>query len=170
MRFLTQQECATWCEARGYPLSAPVNGKRDLALDTQSASHDLPYQGDCGKRVYIAKQVVSRAVASGPALLWVSDWAVWPTSQHLPLFSRFREALGERRPLSEAPGHLVGPDDEDDAVSVLAMALLFAWNCAVLTDSLGPTYFCSHDERSAAFVPPGQSAEEFVRVYSEWCR
>jgi len=53
----------------------------------------------------------------------------------MPLFTRFREALSERRPLIEAAGHLVTPAETDDAVSIIATALLFIWDCYGISSS-----------------------------------
>jgi hypothetical protein len=78
-------------------------------------------------------------------LLWVDDWAVWPSVQHMPLFSRFRQAFGETRPLIEAPGHLVLPNEADDAISIITMPLLFLWDCHVLTASGREAVYVSHD-------------------------
>jgi hypothetical protein len=53
----------------------------------------------------------------------------------MPLFTKFREALGEQRPLIEAPGHLVTPAEAGDAISIITVALLFIWNCHALSAS-----------------------------------
>ena len=63
----------------------------------------------------------------------------------MPLFTRFREAFGEKRPLIEAPGHLLTPEEADDAISIISVSLLFMWNCHVLSES-GHAVFTSHDE------------------------
>ena len=59
---------------------------------------------------------------------------------------RFRQALGESRPLIDAPAHLVTPEEADDAVSILVVSLQFVWNCHILTSSGRDTIFVSHDE------------------------
>jgi hypothetical protein len=64
----------------------------------------------------------------------------------MPLFSRFRQAFGEYRPLIEAPGHLVTPDEIEDGFSILTVSVLFAWDCHVLTASGRDVVFVSHDE------------------------
>jgi hypothetical protein len=64
----------------------------------------------------------------------------------MPLFTRFREAFGERRPLIETPGHLLNPDETDDALSIMSVSLLFLWNCHVLSGSGRDAVFTSHDE------------------------
>ena len=164
MKFLTSGECAGWCRVRDYPIRVEGNGYQRLDLDAGFSSVELPYPVDCGKKVFTAKQIVDWALEQGEVLFWIEAWDVWPSSQHLPLFTRFREALGERRRMDEAPGHLVDRTDRDDAVSVLASALLFIWDCHVLRADGGPVFHCSHDEWNDVFVPAGQSTDEIVRV------
>ena len=64
----------------------------------------------------------------------------------MPLFTRFREAFGEHRPLIEAPGHLVTPSETDDAVSIISTALLFMWDCYGISSSGRNAFYFSHDE------------------------
>jgi hypothetical protein len=64
----------------------------------------------------------------------------------MPLLTRFREAFGEKRPLIEAPAHLLTPDEAEDSVSIIAVALLFIWDCHILTASGRDAVFVSHDE------------------------
>ena len=168
MRFLTFEECAKWCEARGYPLTSPNDKFRVPDVEEQYSQIELPYPLECGKRVYVASRVIDRSLKYGHVLLWISDWAVWPSSQHMPLFTRFRESLGEMRPLIEAPGHLLDSAEREDGVSVLATALLFSWDCYVLRADGGPFFYCSHDEWNSVFAPPGHSPEEFALEFSDW--
>ena len=70
--------------------------------------------------------------------------AIKPTCGRL--FARFREAFGERRPLIEAPGHLLAPNEADDAISIIAVSLLFFWDCHMLSVSGRSAAFISHDE------------------------
>jgi len=64
----------------------------------------------------------------------------------MPLFTRYRSSFGEERPLIDVPGHLLEPHDDEEAVSILAMSLLFFWDCYVLPISKRGTFFTSHDE------------------------
>ena len=76
----------------------------------------------------------------------LDEWYVWPSSAHLPLWSRFREALGETRSLIDAPGHLVSNSDSEDGISIIALALLFVWDCYGISASGEDAFFISHDE------------------------
>lgn len=58
---------------------------------------------DSGRKVWLARFLYGLAEPSPEVLIWIGDWAVWPSGQHMPLFSRFRQAFGENRPLLEAP-------------------------------------------------------------------
>jgi hypothetical protein len=39
-------------------------------------------------------------------MLWVTDWSVWPSFEHMPLATFVRRGLGESRSMQEAPGFL----------------------------------------------------------------
>jgi hypothetical protein len=149
MRFLTYGESAEWCSRRGYPTR-----KREGIIvgpepyievpDFQCVEFALPR--DSGRKVWLARFLYGLLDPSPELLIWLGDWAVWPSSQHMPLFSRFRQAFREHRPLIEAPGHLVAPDEIEDGVSILTMSVLFLWDCHLLTASGRDVVFVSHDE------------------------
>ncbi|EDY22307.1 hypothetical protein CfE428DRAFT_0432 [Chthoniobacter flavus Ellin428] len=101
---------------------------------------------DSGKKVNLAKRLVSFVASESETLILVDDWAVWPSSQHLPLFTRFRESLGERRPLTEAPAHIITGTDRDDAISIVATSLLFIWDCYGISATGRDAFYISHDE------------------------
>ena len=145
MRFLTPTEWQRWCTDRKIPLRDVGWIRPDIR-----AKHlhivDLKYPGDSGAKVSFARYLFSLVATEEETLLLVDDWAVWPSSQHMPLFTRFREALGECRPLIEAPGHLVMPSDADDAVSIVSTALLFIWDCYGISSSGRDAFYFSHEE------------------------
>ena len=149
MRFLTYAESAQWCSERGFPTSQ--NPGYIVGPDPDLSSpefHFVDFQlpRNSGKKVFLARSFYALVDASPELLLWLGDWAVWPSGQHMPLFTRFREAFGETRPLIEAPAHLVTPDEAEDAVSIIAVAMLFLWDCHVLTASGRDAIHVSHDE------------------------
>jgi hypothetical protein len=126
MKCLTYQQCFDWCQAHGYPVTGAGKFGRPAPMVQEKFRYvPLVYPKDSGRKVELSLSIIEAAPKSTELLLWVSDWAVWHGYHHMPLFSRFREAFGERRPLIEAPGHLIAKEDLDDAVSVLATSLLF---------------------------------------------
>jgi hypothetical protein len=152
MRFLTPQQWQDWCVERGVPLQNC--GWIRPALDVgvfHSAKYPVPT--DSGGKICLARQLVKFVASDRETLLLLDDWAVWPSSQHLPLFTRFREAVGENRSLIEAPGQLVDAAETDDAVSIVAMSLLFFWDCYGISATGGEAFYISHDEHYRLFGP-----------------
>ena len=149
MRFLTYSESANWCGLHGYPTRKRegyiVPPEPDIATDEfDRVEFALPK--DSGRKVWLARLLYGATDQSPEVMMWLGDWAVWPSCQHMPLFTRFREAFGEHRPLIEAPGHLVVPDEVEDGISILTTSLLFFWDCHLLTASGRDVLFVSHDE------------------------
>ncbi len=149
MRFLTYAESAGWCSRHRYPTCQHeghiVGPAPDIkAPEFECVAFTLPR--DAGRRISLARSLYGLLDPSPELLIWLGDWAVWPSGQHMPLFSRFRQAFGEHRPLIEAPAHLVTPDEMEDGISILTISLLFIWDCHLLTASGRDVVFVSHDE------------------------
>ena len=145
MRFLTPAEWQTWCTERRIPLLEAGWIRPDISADHFYIA-DVPYNADSGAKVSMARFLFSLVPPEPQTLILVDDWAVWPSSQHMPLFTRFRQALGESRPLIESPAHLVSASDSDDAVSIIATSLLFIWDCYGISSSGRNAFYISHDE------------------------
>lgn len=145
MEFLTPSEWQGWCAARELPLRESGWLRPDLTGE-QYHVVDIPIDLEAGKRVYLAYELYSLVAPSPQTLLLLDDWAVWSEMHRMPLFTRFRESLGEKRPLIEAPGHLVDEADRDDAISIITTALLFSWDCYGIADGGGHGFYFSHDD------------------------
>ena len=145
MRFLTPTEWQAWCTQREIPLREAGWLRPDISADHFHVV-DVPYDGDSGAKVSMARFLFSLVAPDPETLILVDDWAVWPSSQHMPLFTRFRQAVGESRPLIESPGHIVTATDSDDAVSIVATSLLFIWDCSGISSSGRDAFYISHDE------------------------
>lgn len=170
MRCLTYSECAEWCSRRDFPtrqIEGYVAGP-DPDL-TSPPFHFVKFAlpTDSGQKVAFGRFLYA-LVDPGPELLfWLGDWSVWPSSQHMPLFTRFRQAHGESRALIDAPGNLLTPDEADDAVSILVVSLQFVWNCHILTSSGRDAVFVSHDEFGWFASREGSLAESVRRKIEE---
>ena len=150
MRCLTYAESAEWCARSGYPTRKRegyiVGPEPDIQNAPEFHRVDFALPTDAGKKVWLARLLYETADSAPEVLIWLADWAVWPSCQHMPLFMRFREAFGEHRPLIEAPSHLVSVDEIEDGMSILIVSMLFYWDCHVLTASRRDAVFVSHDE------------------------
>jgi hypothetical protein len=81
-----------------------------------------------------------------PALLWISEWGIWESSENLHLYYRLRQSYADQRLLSEAPGHLFLGHETPDLASFLQLSMLNGWGGYMLTDANYVNAFFSHDE------------------------
>lgn len=154
MKALTSGECAAWCHQHSYPVGNPdQSGRQAPELGESFKEFRLSYPQDSGQKTALARDVITK-LGGGQLLIWVTTWGVWPSSEHMPLFSRLRQGLSENRPLIETPGHLFDSDETDDAVSVLTVALVFYWDCYVFGTACDIAFVSSHDEWTSVFVDP----------------
>jgi hypothetical protein len=169
VRFLSHNESAAWCRKHVYPVNeGNCYGHALPQVRDNFDLLELLYPDDSGKKIALARHVMRWFQHRGELLLWIDEWGVWPSCEHMPLFVRYRQAFGEARPLIEAPGHLVEEDEFDDGLSVLAVAVLFIWDCHVLSAQRGPVFFCSHDEWTGFFIPRGYDTERISQYFSDW--
>ena len=144
MRFLRQVECAEWCQKRRLPLPAELSRKKS---SNRFATEEFSIPNDAGRRVSLCRLLWSVATGPAPAtrLVWIDEFGVWPSGEHMPLFHRLRASLGETRNLFDVPGHLCEEGDEDDGLSVLSVSALFLWDCYVYSEN-EVIVALSHDE------------------------
>jgi hypothetical protein len=169
MRCLTYSESVTWCQKHNYPVKKTDKyGKPTPHLNDLFSLIQLDYPIDSGRKIALARQVIDLDNRKHQLLIWIKEWGVWPSSEHMPLFSRFRQSFGEMRPLIEAPSHLIEVGEIDEAISLLSIALLFFWDCYVFPAHEGPVFFCSHDEWVGFFVPRGYAPTTIYNTFSDW--
>jgi hypothetical protein len=164
MRFLSNEECAEWCRQHGYRIISSSPGPFAPALE-QPSFHRIEYQlpTDSGEKVALARSLLLRFVDSPEILVWNRNWDVWPSSGHVPLVDRLRRALGESRPLHEAPGFLATNVEHPDTLSFLIISLQFFWDCWLLSSDGSQAAFCSHDE-FFAFMNRSESVVESFKI------
>lgn len=135
MKFLTYDECAAWCSDHGFLADAHEQSIAKPQLDELPGSFDLTkftIPTDSGRKVAFSRLLHSLFDPSNDLLIWLDSWSVWPSCMHMPLFTRFRQALGEDRPLIDIPGHVVAHGESDDAISLITIAMQFIWDCHIL--------------------------------------
>ena len=143
MRFLSPDQCKAWVLTHHPRLNVPD----DRGLEWPGA-HCIRFTtpADAGKRVALARLLWHAMSHRSEAMLWVTEWGVWGSSEHMPLNVFLRKAFGENRTLKEAPGHLFVPDEADAALSFLVVAILFLWDAYLLSAGGELAIFISHDE------------------------
>ncbi len=145
MQFFTEDDCRSWAERRGFPL-----GERPFSVLADQPPFSVRMfriPADAGKRVALARSLWDDVGRGRPeTLVWMTDWSVWPSGEHMPLVVSLRRGFGEARDLGKAPGMLARLGEDDDALSMLVVAILFLWDCWLLAVDGSIAVSLSHDE------------------------
>lgn len=143
MRLYTNHECEQWMRDRERKKPDELAGfHREHILQPRE-----PY------RVYGLAQVVATSITyRQPALLWITAWGLWPSSENWHLYYKLRESYGDRRLLDEAPGHLFLEHEAEDLASFLQLAMLSGWDAYLLTHADYVNAFLSHNEYIELFA------------------
>lgn len=132
MHALTREEAEQWCGAHGIALDARRLPRPSFA-EIQGLDFAIP--ADAGRRIALLHQLFGSFPPEQEVLVWFDDWGVWPSGERKHMFERFRDSYGEHRWLSEAPAYVFAPAEREDAISFAGFAILFLWDCHVLTDA-----------------------------------
>jgi hypothetical protein len=139
MKILSSAETGRWCEQNGIPWEAGRPQRPELPTRFK-----IPE--DAQKRVHLVSARMRPFIDASVFLVSFDDWAVWPSGQRMHVFERFRLSYGETRPLIQSPGHVFEGSEIEDAISFVTLAVLFLWDCYVVTPGCGKFLFFSHDE------------------------
>jgi hypothetical protein len=137
LRFYTQEECEDW-----------LRGQERLKPDAAPGAHKerVRYPAEHYRIFYVAHWIAKSLPYRMPALLWITEWGVWPSSENHHLYYRLRQSYSDHRLLQEAPGHLFLEHETEDLASFLQIAMLNGWGGYVLTQADYVNAFFSHDE------------------------
>ena len=137
MRFYTKNECEDWL--RGLERAKP-----DCIPEIHRAH--VHYPTSPGRILYLAHWVAGSLMYRDPALVWITEWGIWGSSENWHLYYKLRHSYGDLRLLHEAPGHLFLGHESEDLASFLQLAMLNGWGGYVLTQANYVNAFFSHDE------------------------
>jgi hypothetical protein len=137
LRFYTEQECEEWLSnrKRQKPDAAPNLGRKRIDYPRE------PYRFYSYAHWIAISQMYRR-----PALLWITEWGIWPSSENWHLYYKLRQSHGDQRLLHEAPGHLFLEYEAEDLSSFLQVSMSNGWGGYVLTEANYVNAFFSHDE------------------------
>jgi hypothetical protein len=136
MRLYSKEECEDWLKGR----------ERQLPDKVGAVVHRLGYPTEPHRVFGIAHWIASNLCYREPALLWISEWGIWPSTENWHLYYRLRQSYGDHRLLHEAPGHLFMNYELEDLATMLEVAMLNGWGGYVLTQANYVNVFFSHDE------------------------
>lgn len=145
MRFYTKDECEQWLRDRNRVRPDQTEGTAVERVDYPPGPH---------KFFYFAHWMATSLTHRMPALLWITEWGIWPSSENWHVYYKLRQSYGDTRLLHEAPGHLFLEYEAEDLTSFLQIAMLNGWGGYVLTHADYVNAFFSHDEYIEFYAKP----------------
>ena len=155
MRFYTSEKCERWLADRG-------RSKPDQIAQRTAERFAYPKEPHAvfAMANWMAKSVTYRQ----PALLWITEWGIWPSSENWHLYYKLRQTYGDFELLHESPGHLFLEHESEDLVSFTQLAMLNGWGGYVLTHADYVNAFFSHDEFIDFYAAQPENLDD-VRQY-----
>ena len=140
MIVLPNEQTAAWC--RQHQISLNEYGLPEKS----NCDSEFTIPVDAQHRVLLVSQTMQPFANESVFLVWFNDWSVWPSGQRMHVFDRFRMSYGETRWLIHSPGHVFDQSEIEDAISFVTLAVLFLWDCYIVTPGRSKLLFFSHDE------------------------
>jgi hypothetical protein len=104
---------------------------------------------DSGMKTSLARLIAAlfASLDGAEAIIYISEWGVWPSSENLEIFDSYRQSKGEKRGLEQAPVHRFDSASEDSFVGILCFVLYFFWDAEIFDLEGKCLVSISHDER-----------------------
>jgi hypothetical protein len=144
MVFRTLAQCAERAQLQGFmkdeigtegPFRSPFSTTLRLYTDQPTSPS-----------VVLARHLASWLGPFSNALLWVTEYGIWPSSENNHLYYRLRQSYGDQRQLYEAPGHEFLAEEIVELTTFLDLAIQFGWGAHLLSTPSAAYIFISHDE------------------------
>src|SRR3954451_4947743 len=95
---------------------------------------------------YVAHWMATSLTQRMPALLWITECGIWPSSENWHLYYKLQRSYHDQHLLHEMPGHLFLEHEAEDLASFLQVAMLNRWGGYLLAQANYLNAFFSHDE------------------------
>jgi hypothetical protein len=103
---------------------------------------------DIGRRCAYAKVLTNHLITSEDsiAVLDITDWDAWESSQNLDLFYSYRRYLGENRLLHQAHFHVFTALEANEFRNILHLALISLFDVSGASTTTDFRFYASNDE------------------------
>jgi hypothetical protein len=155
VRFYTKEECETW-----------LSDRQRQTPDLTPGGHveRIPYPLEPYRVFFVAHYVASELTYRRPALLFITEWGIWGSSENWHLYYKLRQTYGDNRLLHDAPGHLFLEREVEDLASFVQLSMLNGWGGYVLTEANHVNLFFSHDEYIDFFAEHSENLAAIRKV------
>jgi len=97
LQFLTEEQSRSWASDRKISAWRATPYSVDSGQPRRFSRQNFTIPSDAGARVALVRAVWAGVGSGQPeALLWVTDWSVWPSSEHMPLAEAVTPAVWAR--------------------------------------------------------------------------
>jgi hypothetical protein len=135
MDFLEDNVIAAWAEHHG--LRRGAGFKVELPELPAHPPKLYAHGARSGTEEGAARDLIAALGQWEECLVWITLWGVWASGEDWPGFYAWRGALGERRSLDIAPGHLFEAGEVRLLTELLEFVMKNAWDADVLCSIKG---------------------------------
>jgi hypothetical protein len=113
----------------------------------------------------LAYWIGSSLMYRNPALVWITEWGIWESSENWRLYYKLRQSYGDLRLHHEAPGHLFLGHESEDLASFLEIAMLNGWGGYILTQAnYVDAFLCPDEYIDSLAAEDGEVRKEFSTI------
>jgi len=156
LRVLSKEDASAFLGGR-----APDVVVNDLWTQLHLVGDAYKIPPDSGSKTALSRLIAYLLLKKASVCVFVTGWGVWPNSENFDLFYGYRRALGETRPLIDAPFHIFESTEQDALVSILCMVFYFVWDAWVFDFERKALFVISHDEWFEVLVHDEERIGEF---------
>lgn len=160
MMTLSLQDSQNWVKASGFDLEAV--GKRSN-WGSRSIIQKYPLPAGIEKLYWFCSEIEDMLWPRDQCVALVMANGIWPSSENLHLYYKFRQSYGDLTLLEDRPGHVFQRFERTDLSSLVQLGICSGWDLAIFCASGYRHAFISHD----AFVEfATESASSHVEIAS----
>lgn len=118
---MNEQQISQWLSERSVP--------EDPYRSGTSAQHYIQFHVPSRHRRLedFLRNYYERIIPDSDSLIHVTDWGLYQPSEMIAI-AGIRSSMNEQRPLIEAPGHCLTPEESEMGVALFRLTTSFAWS------------------------------------------
>jgi hypothetical protein len=148
MEFIKDTECSDWISNKNPNIDMRFTDKKSIPNITirDGSLEMLPARSI----LYRTRVAFGWVLKSRPSqlLLWIREYGIWESSEHRPLEQALRSRLpnaGSVETHSGILGNVSDPQDRDDLISFMYLAINFGWGISLIGNVGDRVVHVNHD-------------------------
>lgn len=143
MIYISETGCYEFAHSLGVEVPQPL--EEGSVVDSIDGVQ-VCYKASISKSLQVSRMIVDSLGNFGGALLWITEFGIWPSSENWHLYYKLKSAYGASGDLVTEPGHRFFDYESADLVTFIDIVLRFGWggHLFVFGESVSYAYL-SHD-------------------------